>query len=51
MMGTKSEIFRFMDHFECKHMDELIKLGVKLWWRYVDDTFIIIKNKELADKD
>ena len=40
----------FMDHFECKHMDELIKLGVKLWWRYVDDTFIIIKNKELADK-
>ena len=40
----------FMDHFECKHMEELINLGVKIWWRYVDDTFIIIKNKEQAEK-
>ena len=23
----------FMDYFECRHMDELTKLGVKLWLR------------------
>jgi hypothetical protein len=40
----------FMDYFECLHMDELTQLGVKLWIRYVDDTFVIINNKNQADK-
>ena len=37
-----------MHHFENKHMSELIKLGVKSWDRFVDDTFVIIKGKENA---
>jgi hypothetical protein len=40
----------FMDYFECQHMNELTKLGVKLWLRYVDDTFVVINNKNQADK-
>jgi hypothetical protein len=40
----------FMDDFETKHMPELIKLGVLYWIRFVDDTFVVIKNKEQADK-
>ena len=40
----------FKDYFECRHMDELTQLGVKLWIRYVDDTFVIINNKNQADK-
>jgi hypothetical protein len=40
----------FMDYFECQHMQELTKLGVKLWLRYVDDTFVVINNKNQADK-
>ena len=38
-----------MDHFENKHMENLIKLGVKYWFRYVDDTFIIINEKNQAE--
>jgi hypothetical protein len=30
-------------------MDELIKLGVLHWFRYVDDTFVVINNKDQAD--
>jgi hypothetical protein len=40
----------FMDYFECLHMNELTKLGVKLWLRYVDDTFVVINNKNQAEK-
>ena len=40
----------FMDYFECQHINELTKLGVKLWLRYVDDTFVVINNKNQADK-
>jgi hypothetical protein len=39
----------FMNDFENKHMDELRKLGVKTWFRYVDDTFVIINNKSQAE--
>jgi hypothetical protein len=31
-------------------MEELTKLGVKIWLRYVDDTFVVIKDKNNADK-
>ena len=51
-MGNKlgnvtSEIF--MNNFENKHMEQLKYLGVKHWFRYVDDTFVIIKNINQAD--
>jgi hypothetical protein len=39
----------FMNDFENKHMEELTKLGVKTWLRYVDDTFVIINNKNQAE--
>ena len=38
-----------MNHFENKYMSELKALGVKCWLRYVDDTFVIIKNKANAE--
>jgi len=41
----------FMDYFECLHMNELTMLGVKLWLRYVDDTFVVINNKNQAEKN
>jgi hypothetical protein len=31
-------------------MNELTMLGVKLWLRYVDDTFVVINNKNQAEK-
>ena len=34
----------FMNDFENKHMEQLRYLGVKHWFRYVDDTFVIVKN-------
>jgi hypothetical protein len=34
----------FMDNFEKKHMKELQKYGVKIWYRYVDDIFSVIEN-------
>jgi hypothetical protein len=40
----------FMNEFENEHMAELTKLGVKHWLRYVDDTFVILKNKDCAEK-
>ena len=40
----------FIDDFETKHMDELTKLGNKNWLRYVDDTFVLIKNQDQADR-
>ena len=40
----------FMNDFENKHMKELKKLGVRIWYRYVDDTFVIIRCKDQAEK-
>ena len=39
----------FIDHFEKKHMSKLNELGVIEWHRYVDDTFVVLKNKEAAE--
>ena len=39
----------FMNNFEIKHMKKLRELGVKHWFRYVDDTFVIIRNINQAD--
>jgi hypothetical protein len=39
----------FMSDFEAKYIDQLKKMGVKLWLRYVDDVFAIINNKDQAD--
>lgn len=33
----------FMSHFERKHMSEFKKLGINLWYRYVDDDFASLK--------
>ena len=38
-----------MDKFELMHMETLEKLGVKLWFMFVDDTFVVIKNIQQAD--
>jgi hypothetical protein len=35
----------FMDNFEKKYVSKLEKLGVRAWFRYVDDVFVL-KNKE-----
>jgi hypothetical protein len=40
----------FMHNFEMKHMDNLIKLGVKFWSRFVDDVFVIIKKGSEVEK-
>ena len=33
----------FMDEFETIHMEEFTNLGVKIWHRYVDDTFVLME--------
>ena len=38
----------FMSWFESTHMEKLVKLGVKRWYRYVDDVFAILGNREQA---
>ena len=38
-----------MDKFERMHMETLEKLGVKHWFRFVDDTFVVVKNIEQTD--
>jgi hypothetical protein len=40
----------FMSHFEKKHMANMKKLGLKVWMRYVDDTFVVLRNKEDSKK-
>ena len=35
----------FMADFESKHMQRLNKLGVKHWYRYVDDIFATMNSK------
>ena len=39
-----------MHFFENEHMEQLKKLGLKSWGRYVDDTKTIINKKENAEK-
>ena len=41
----------FMNDFETKHMAELIKLGVLFWIRFVEDTCVVIKSREQAEKN
>jgi hypothetical protein len=40
----------FMDAFENKHMINLEKLGVKGWFRYVDDVFALVEEGKDLDK-
>jgi hypothetical protein len=40
----------FMDWLERKHRAKLTELGVNVWFRYVDDTFVVLKNKECSTK-
>ncbi len=40
----------FMGTFEDKHMEELTKLGVEKWLRYVDDIFVILKDSSCHNK-
>ena len=39
----------FMNHFENKNMEELVKKGVKSLDNYVDDTCVIVKSKDNAE--
>ena len=39
----------FMHDFENKHMKNLCELGVKSWDRYVDDTFVILREESKAE--
>jgi len=39
----------FIDALENKIMSKLRRLGVKTWLRFVDDTFVVLKGKELVD--
>jgi hypothetical protein len=38
----------FMSNFERKYMAELRELGVRVWYRYVDDVFASLNNPEQA---
>ena len=40
----------FMSDFENKHMRDLEKLGIKLWWRYADDVFASVESREQAER-
>ena len=40
----------FMDNLENKIMTKLKRLGVNVCLRYVDDTFVVLKNKECVEK-
>ena len=39
-------ILFFMDDFENEHFSDMKRLGVKIWFRYVDDTFEILNSKD-----
>jgi hypothetical protein len=39
----------FMSHYENKVFDQLKQLGIEFWYRYVDDTFVILKDKKNSD--
>jgi hypothetical protein len=38
----------FMINFEKKYMDIIEEYGVEVWLRYVDDIFILIRDKDKA---
>jgi hypothetical protein len=40
----------FMDNFENKHIEQLEALGVKVWYRYVDDIFSVLDNNTKAEE-
>ena len=40
----------FMGDCETKHMDDQIKPGFNTWLRYVNDTFVVINNKNQAEE-
>jgi hypothetical protein len=40
----------FMDNLETKAMDDLKQLGVIHWFRYVDDTFVVLNSRNDLDK-
>ena len=40
----------FIDALENKIMTKLKSLGVKVWFRYVDDTFVIINSRERVEE-
>ena len=40
----------FMDQFEKLHMAELRNLGVLTWFRFVDDTFVVLNKKSDAEQ-
>ena len=37
----------FMNHIENNHYEEMFKKGVKSWDRFVDDTCVIVKPKDI----
>ena len=39
----------FMSNFETKHMSKLKELGLKRWWRYVDDVFASLESQVQAE--
>ena len=40
----------FMDNFESKTISKLRRKGVKVWFRYVDDTFVVLRGKDYAEE-
>ena len=40
----------FLMNFEEKHIDELNKLGVNKWFRYVDGVFTTLETRDCAKK-
>ena len=40
----------FIDALENKIMTKLKSLGVKVWFRYVNDTFVIINSRERVEE-
>jgi retron-type reverse transcriptase len=40
----------FMSNFENKHMERLKELGIRRWWRFVDDIFATVESKEQAER-
>ena len=41
----------FIDILESKIITKLIRLSVKVWFRYVDDTFVVLKSRDCVEKD